>query len=93
MTEWGVVGVIVVLVGLFTGICVPFIKATTKSTEAMTRLTVSVENLTSKIEKLDSSNTIEHDRLWDYNDEQDKTLKNHEIRIVTLEQKGGDDLK
>lgn len=93
MTEWGVVGVIVVLVGLFTAICVPLIKATTNSTAAMTRLTMSVENLTSKIEKLDSDNEIEHDRLWRHNDDQDKMIQSHETRIVILERKGGDDLR
>lgn len=88
MTEWGVVGVIVVLVGLFTAICVPAIKATNKSTEAMTRLTVSVENLASKIDTIDEDNETEHDRLWTHNDQQDATIKDHEKRIIRIEERG-----
>lgn len=88
MTEWGVVGVIVVLVGLFTAICIPLIKATNKSTEAMTRLTVSVENLASKIDTIDKDNTVEHDRLWAHNDMQDGKIEDHEKRIIRIEERG-----
>lgn len=88
MTEWGVVGVIVVLVGLFTAICVPMIKASNRNTKAMTELTVTMQTLAEKLTSLESNNTESHRRLWKHNENQDRTIQDHEIRIVTLEQKG-----
>ena len=83
MTEWGVVGVIVVLVGLFVTFATPLIKAI----KAMTRLTVSVENLTKEIESLKSDNETEHDRLWAHNDKQDSQIEDHEKRIIRIEER------
>ena len=34
-----------------------------------------------------ADNTASHDRLWKKNDEQDKTLNDHETRIKVLEEK------
>ena len=90
MTEWGVVGVIVVLVGLFTAICVPMIKASNANTKAMTELTVTMQTLAEKLTSLESNNTESHRRLWKHNEVQDKTIQDHEIRIISLEHKKGD---
>ena len=88
MTEWGVVGVIVVLVGLFTAVCVPLIKSTKEQTQIMTELNISVKNLSDDITELSNNNKEAHKRLWDHQEEQDKMINNHETRIVILEKEG-----
>lgn len=91
MTEWGVVGVIVVLVGLFTAICVPLIKATKESVKSMTELNVTMRNLVEKLTNLESNNTEAHRRLWQHNEEQDARINDHETRITIIEKaKGGE---
>jgi len=82
--------VIVVLVGLFTAVCVPIIKSTKESVKAMTELNVTMKNLAEKLTNLESNNTEAHRRLWKHNEVQDKTIQDHEIRIISLEQKKGD---
>ena len=91
MTEWGVVGVIVVLVGLFAAICVPLIKATKESVKSMTELNVTMRNLAEKLTNLESNNTEAHRRLWQHNEEQDARINDHETRITIIEKaKGGE---
>lgn len=91
MTEWGVVGVIVVLVGLFTAICVPLIKATKESVKSMTELNVTMRNLAEKLTNLESNNTEAHRRIWQHNEEQDARINDHETRITIIEKaKGGE---
>lgn len=83
MTEWGVVGVIIALVGLFATMVKPIITLT----KTITRLTIVVERLENgQREQKDSANTA-HQKLWAHNDEQDKRLDNHELRIGLLEHK------
>ena len=81
MTEWGVVGVIVVLIGLVTAIVAPIVKAS----KAMARLTVVLERTEVSLSKLEADNTASHRRLWEKNGEQDEAIKDHEVRIVILE--------
>lgn len=88
MTEWGVVGVIVVLVGLFTAVCVPLIKSTKENTRIMTELNLSVTNLREDISELSTNNKEAHKRLWTHQAEQDKIINDHETRIVVLEKEG-----
>lgn len=84
MTEWGVVGVIIALVGLGAAIIKPIVSLT----RAITTLTCTVDNLRRDVEGISVKNTASHARLWEHNEEQDKTLQNHEGRITRLETRG-----
>ncbi len=83
MTEWTVVGVIVVIAGLIATVTAPLIS----NTKAMTKLSDSIEHLSYRVsqeeKELDefkekSSNS--HKRIFD-------RLDNHENRIDDLEHK------
>lgn len=81
--EWTVVGVIVALVGLVSAIAGPIIKLN----GSITRLTVTTERLIKDMDAQKESSHLAHQRLWDKNEEQDRTLSDHETRITTLEHK------
>lgn len=83
MTEWEVVGVIIALVGLVIAIGAPVLKLNT----SITRLIAQLNNLDEGLDELTARNAKSHERLWRHNDEQDKTLKEHEKRIIVLEEK------
>lgn len=84
MTEWGVVGVIVALVGLVTGLVKPMISLT----QSITKLTVMMEQFAADFGELTAKNSSGHDKLWRKNEEHDHTLQDHEKRIVILEERG-----
>lgn len=81
MNEWTVVTVVIALVGLFVTVAAPIIR----QTKAMTKLDTTMETLSDKLTQLESRNTDAHRRIWEHNEEQDKQINNHEIRIVKLE--------
>lgn len=81
MNEWTVVTVVIALVGLFVTVAAPIIR----QTKAMTKLDTTMETLSGKLTQLESRNTDAHRRIWEHNEEQDKQINNHEIRIVKLE--------
>lgn len=81
MTEWGVVGVIVALVGLFLTVGAPIIKLIT----SITKLTGTVDALQKDMEGLTTKNTEAHRRLWEHNEEQDDKINDHESRIRVIE--------
>lgn len=83
MTEWGVVGVLVVLVGLGAAILKPLISLNS----SITKLTVAVENLQKDMEGMTSKSAETHRRIWEHNEEQDRKLEDHEIRIQKVEEK------
>lgn len=83
MTEWGVVLVIVTLLGFASGIITPLIKLNT----AIVKLIDSVNTLDKSLGDLIESNTRTHKRLWDKLDEHDDTLNNHETRLTVIEKK------
>lgn len=87
--EWTTVTVIIALVGLVVTVTTPLLKLNGN----ITRLNVILDNIKSDLEeqkkalsaqKADSRES--HRRLWAHNDEQDKTLNDHETRIRVLEQ-------
>lgn len=80
MTEWGVVLVIVTLVGLFSGILAPIIKLNT----AIVKLIDSVNALDKSLSALIESNTKTHKRIWDKLDEHDDNFKEIEIRLALI---------
>lgn len=81
MTEWGVVGVVAALVGLLGAVLPPILRLNA----SITRLTVSVEALTTDLRDLNDQNAQSHARLWAHSDAQDRRLAEHEQRIVRIE--------
>ena len=82
MTEWGVFGIVAALVS-FVSI---FATAAFKLAAAMTRLSVALDKHQEQYALDQKRNSESHDRLWKKEDEQDKKLENHEIRIIHLEE-------
>ena len=76
MTEWGVVGVLVVLVGLVATLVKPLIKWNTSLTEN----TMATMALTETIKANETRNEKEHSEIWDELDEHDKRISNIEKR-------------
>ncbi len=86
MTEWAVVGVIVVMIGLIGAIVKPLIKWNTSLTEN----TMAIKGLTDSIKGNEQINTEEHNALWCVCDKQGEKLNEHDTRITVLEkEKGG----
>ena len=90
MTEWAVVGVIITLATFIIAIVKPLISLT----KAITELSAAVGQLQKESSKQEQKAHESHQRLWDYNYEQDekiaqntKKLIEHDGRIKTLEQK------
>ena len=83
MTEWGVFGVIVALVGFAGAIVTPIIKLNTN----ITRLTVTIENILKEQEAAKSANGKSHDRIWTELDAHGDKLDEHETRITKIEER------
>ena len=81
MTEWGVVGVIIALVGLGAAIIKPVLALNT----SITRLNLTLEQLQRDVETMTTKNSRSHERIWDKLEEQGGTLEDHERRIDSLE--------
>ena len=90
MNEWGVVGVIVTLVGLAAAIIKPIVQLNTN----IVKLTDAVHGLKEANGKLEKSNMEEHKQLHERinhrkkeNEELDDRVADHERRIGILEHK------
>ena len=83
MTEWQVVGVIVVLLGLAATVIKPIVTLNA----SITRLTELCSFLEKNIDDLTRKNGEAHDRLWRRADEYDARLQCHETRLAGLEKK------
>jgi len=81
MTEWTVVTVIVVLVGLVAAIVKPLINLNT----VITRLSTVVDTLEKNVSGLTEKNSEAHGKLWGKLEEQDDKIGNHETRIQIIE--------
>ena len=81
MTEWGVFGVIVTLIGFAAAIIKPIVTLNT----SITTLRNAIDALGKELEKQNEENRDSHDRLWRHNDKQDDMLNDHEKRITILE--------
>lgn len=88
--EWTVVTALVVVVGLFITVGTPIIKLNSN----IVKLNMNIDALRAKTEEnaADLKEQKEHaheshQKLWDHNAEQDKTLNDHENRIQLLEHK------
>lgn len=94
MTEWEVVGVIVVLVGLIAavlGMTEKITKPLNSLGQAMAVLTAQLSTLNGKLTSLDEGNEKTHRRIFDVQEKQNEHLQDHETRITVLEhdKKGG----
>ena len=83
MTEWGVVGVIIALVGLGAAIIKPVLALNT----SITRLNLTLEQLQRDVGTMTTKNSKSHERIWDKLEEQGGALEDHERRIDSLEQR------
>lgn len=91
MTEWGVVGVIVVVLGIIATVFTisdRYTKPTKDLTVAVATLTVTMNTLTEQLKKLDEDNDKEHLALWNKYEEEADTLSEHEARLRVIESKG-----
>lgn len=81
MTEWGVVTVLIALVGLTAALTKPIVSLT----QSITKLTVVVDKIVADQTEQVAHAKESHARLWDHNEEQDNKISDHEIRITKLE--------
>lgn len=78
MTEWGVIGVIVTIAGLFATVAGPMIKLNT----AITKLTAVAERLEFEFNEFTKKNADSHRRIWEHNDAQDERLNEHDLKLI-----------
>ena len=81
MTEWGVVGVIVVLLGLLATVTAPMIRLNT----TLTKLNDKFDTLDERLTGVSESNHASHRRLWEHEEMQDNQLHDHETRILLVQ--------
>lgn len=81
MTEWGVVGVLIAMVGFIISIVTPMIKLA----QTITKLTTVVESLKSDYNALSKKTTDGRHKIWDELNIHRDTLSKHETRIQLLE--------
>ncbi len=88
MSEWGVVTVLIALVGLISTVAVPL----SKNTKAMTQLSGQIELLAYRIKE--EENNLEafkeksadrHEKIFNQLDEHNERLNDQENRITNLE--------
>ena len=84
MTEWGVVGVVIALVGLFVTVVKPLLTLNT----SIVRLTERMEHISTELNELTARNTDNHRRIWDRVEGHTEKLTEHEKRIDHLENEG-----
>lgn len=83
MTEWQVVGVIVVLAGLAASVINPAVSLNA----SITRLNGICASLEKSVVELTQKNSQAHDRLWRRADEHEARLQRHDTRLTVLEKK------
>lgn len=83
MSEWTVVTVIIAIVGLFFTVGKPIINLNTN----ITILNENVKQQNARLDKFEQNSGKEHAELWEHEDEQDKTLQEHALRLHDLDGK------
>lgn len=78
---WEIFLGIVALFSFIVAVAGPLLKLNT----SITKLNASVDVLKDAIDKIDKDNENSHRRIWEYNDEQDEILKEHEKRLSNIE--------
>mgnify|MGYP003289810061 CR=1 FL=1 len=80
MNEWGVVGVLVVLVPFGISIIKPIVSLT----KSIAELTTIVSQLKEDIKNQRNQAKESHQKLWDYNGEQDDRINELEKDVAAL---------
>lgn len=83
MSEWDIVSVIVVIVGLFFTVGKPIINLNTN----ITILNESLKTEKEKLADFEKCSEREHCELWEHNEKQDKMLEEHKMRLHDLDGK------
>ena len=81
MTEWGVVGVIIALVGFGVTVLKPILTLNT----SIVKLTERMEHVSHELNQLTDQNTENHKRIWQRIDEHGEMLNDHEQRLDHFE--------
>ena len=90
MTEWEVVGVFIVIIGLVSSIVGPIIKlckTITKLSVLIDQAMEGLRELKETTQQIQNRASSAHQRLYDRIGENETQLQNHEVRITSLEQK------
>lgn len=92
MTEWAVVGVIIVMVG-FAGTVLSFANKISKPMEqlnlSIVELSTKFNGLVDRIDRDGTANEKEHVALWDEAEKHGEAIQDHEIRLCVIEKGGG----
>ena len=78
---WEVFLGITALFGFITAVMTPIVKLNT----SITKLNTALETLQGAMSRLEDDNTESHRRMWNHNESQDNVIKNHEARILSIE--------
>ena len=81
MTEWGVVGVLIAIIGLFMTVGKPLLALN----RSIVKLEEGMKSVNKGLDDLNGKNTQDHARIWNKVDKQGETLEDHEQRIPHLE--------
>lgn len=81
------IGIVIVSLGTIIGTGAAIVTPLVKNVKVMTELNSSIKNLAEKFNKFEVNNHDDHKRIWQYNDKQDETIKEHGERILILENK------
>lgn len=81
MSEWTVVTVVIALLGLCVTVTTPVVRLQS----AITRLTVLVEDVAKRMDRMEEDNAGTHRRLWQRAEEHQARLAAHEQRLAVLE--------
>lgn len=98
MTEAQFIGMTLIalgtIIGLFTTVAKPIVKAATELTKEVTNLNSSIVDMKEDIKEIRgdikenaAKSHKSHERLWKHNEEQDTKIEDHEKRIFYLEHK------
>ena len=82
MTEWGVVGVIIALVGLFFTVGKPVVELN----KALTENTAEIRNNKKTLETFKADSKKTHEAQWNHIHANKEKLAEHEARIHNLEE-------
>ena len=82
MTEWGVVGILITLVGFALTVGKPIVNLNSTIVRVITKF----EDFERRFELDREESTKVHHEIIEHDVEQDKRIADHEIRIVKLEE-------
>ena len=82
MQQWDVVGVIATLIALISAVITPMIKLT----QAIARLTATMEHLEKSVDYFAVNNRNAHERIWENAREHAVQINDHEARIRVMEE-------